>query len=208
MKVKSLEWRALEWRSNHWSLRNMVATFKELSPNTCCRWSSKILLVKLLSGECHHWWLVNISSGIGLMSSATLRANVDLALCHHMVSPGHNELMYDTLNTTENFPCWSNWSDVWWHDYFFLQSNHSRRHIARLWRKHIGGLVPKRRYSSALALQLRLSCTNPSICGIYIECKLWTQFLARQIIMYITTCVGWLLVQILFCCCYFYITTS
>ena len=31
---------------------------------------------------------------------------------------------------------------------------------------YIDGFVQERRNSSALAMELRLSCTNPSICGI------------------------------------------
>ena len=34
----------------------------------------------------------------------------------------------------------------------------------RNWKIHIDGLVQERRSSSALAMELRLSCTNPSIC--------------------------------------------
>ena len=33
---------------------------------------------------------------------------------------------------------------------------------------HIDGLVQERRNSSALAMELRLSCTNPSICAVVV----------------------------------------
>ena len=50
------------------------------------------LAVKLLLGECHktsmminqHWF----------RQQATTLANVDQILCHHMGSPGHNELIW------------------------------------------------------------------------------------------------------------------
>ena len=40
---------------------------------------------------------------------------------------------------------------------------------------HIEGLVQERRNSSALAMELRLSCTNPSVCHCSMigECGKW-----------------------------------
>ena len=43
-----------------------------------------IVVIVMVSGP--HWWLFNISSGDGLMSSAIIWANVDPDLCCHMAS--------------------------------------------------------------------------------------------------------------------------
>ena len=36
---------------------------------------------------------------------------------------------------------------------------------------HIDGLVQERRNSSAIAMELRLSCTNPSLCELHVQVK-------------------------------------
>ena len=41
---------------------------------------------------------------------------------------------------------------------------------------NVGGLVQERRNSSALSMELRLSCTSPLICGI---CRMAPQFVAK-----------------------------
>ena len=47
-----------------------------------------VTVMKLISIECHrtHWWWVIIGSGNGLVPSG----NVDLDVCHHTTSQGHN----------------------------------------------------------------------------------------------------------------------
>ena len=66
----------------NWPLKDVIVILKWLSWNTCG------LMVKLLSGECH-----TRPRKIGaIRQQAIAWANVDLELCCHMVSPGHNEL--------------------------------------------------------------------------------------------------------------------
>ena len=51
------------------------------------------------------------------------------------------------------YPCPSLLSYVYWDEGYLDET----------WWDHIDGLVQERRNSSALAMELRLSCTNPSI---------------------------------------------
>ena len=49
---------------------------------------------------------------------------------------------------------------------YFLQNSHYTHPIAQRWGEDVNGLVQERRNSSALAMELRLSCTNPSNYGM------------------------------------------
>ena len=51
-----------------------------------------------------HWWLVNISSGNGLMLSGK-KANFDPDICHHMVSPLDNEFNRKTIQISPSKVC-------------------------------------------------------------------------------------------------------
>ena len=55
--------------------------------------------------------------------------------------------------------------------FFFNISSGIIRTIA-VFQAHIDGLVQERRNSSALAMELRLSCTNPSICRTELHSEL------------------------------------
>ena len=53
-----------------------------------------------------------------------------------------------------------------------IATKHDRPYCSVLichYRRHMGGLVQERRNSIALAMELRLSCTNPLICKCHIE---------------------------------------
>ena len=52
---------------------------------------------------------------------------------------------------------------------------------AQLIRHHINGLVQERRNPSALAVELRLSCTNPSICSVFQVGSLLQEILASRL---------------------------
>ena len=41
---------------------------------------------------------------------------------------------------------------------------------------YINGLVQERRNSSVLAMELRLSCINPSICGLWPQKQIWDEY--------------------------------
>ena len=84
----------------HQPLGNDIIILKVYFPNACDRLSSRAPHVKILSGECHstplmisqhwfRWWLGAIKQ------QSVTWANVDLGLCHHMPSLGHNESNYN-----------------------------------------------------------------------------------------------------------------
>ena len=50
-----------------------------------------------------------------------------------------------------------------------IQNHQLGKKLSRNWRKHINGLVQERRNSSALAMELCLSCTKPSMSNFVIS---------------------------------------
>ena len=63
--------------------------------------------------------------------------------------------------------------------------------ISQIWREHIVGLVQKRRNSSALAMELRLSCTNPSIESPSDKCLMNHESFSATLLVASNHCDSW-----------------
>ena len=105
-----------------------------------------------------HWFREWLGA---VRQQAITRVNVDPDLCRHMVSLGHNDLIF-SQNTFEFMSC--NISLI------FDQRRHSCNIMSvstpLLWNLYIIGIVQDFGYSNASAMELPQSNAQPSVCRL------------------------------------------
>ena len=87
---------------NSWTHRRCDSKFKSLTSESCYGLRSWTLPVDWVNATECPWWLIDVASSNGLVSSAN-KPLPELMLTQDMASPGHNEFRLSSLSCPRHF---------------------------------------------------------------------------------------------------------